>query len=170
MSEPIVLQLLRDCRYEALHLELRDTYDETESRYLQWRREGRVDPDLYAFWPELIRSVVARGVRVRRARVVSEPVTDYVRYEHAITPAINLAGGEEVRWLPRQQASTLLVPGNESWVFDARTVVFNNMAGDGSWATPHENRVDDPVVATRIVAAFEAVWAIATPHEHYHPA
>ncbi|WP_438948653.1 DUF6879 family protein [Streptomyces atratus] len=54
----------------------------------------------------------ARGVRVLRARVVSEPVTEYIRFEHAITDA-NLRAGEEVRWLPRRRASTLALPGND---------------------------------------------------------
>jgi hypothetical protein len=47
----------------------------------------------------LVQEVVARGVVMRRAGIVSEPVTDHIRYEHAITP-LNLRAGEDVRWLP----------------------------------------------------------------------
>ncbi|MFD3613332.1 DUF6879 family protein [Streptomyces atroolivaceus] len=39
---------------------------------------------------------VARGVKVCRARTVSEPGIDYIRFEHAITDA-NLCAGEQVR-------------------------------------------------------------------------
>jgi hypothetical protein len=59
-----------------------------------------------------VADAVARGVTVRRARVVSEPVGDYIRYEHACT-AQNIAAGEDVRWLPRRLASDLLIPGND---------------------------------------------------------
>lgn len=40
-----------------------------------------------------------RGVVMRRLRVVSEPVRDYVRYEYDGT-FTNVAAGEDVRWLP----------------------------------------------------------------------
>ncbi|GAA2374643.1 hypothetical protein GCM10010246_81930 [Streptomyces cuspidosporus] len=39
-----------------------------------------------AAWVDLVSSAVARGVVVRRARIVSEPVTDCIRYEHASVP------------------------------------------------------------------------------------
>jgi hypothetical protein len=72
----------------------------------------------------LVRHHVARGVKFRRARIVSEPVTDYIRFEHAITAGVNLAGGEQVRWLPRRRASDLCLPGNDFWPFDGRLVRF----------------------------------------------
>jgi hypothetical protein len=48
--------------------------------------------------------------------VVSEPVTDYIRFEHATTGS-NLVVGEDVRWLPRHLATGLLLPANDYWVF-----------------------------------------------------
>lgn len=30
----------------------------------------------------------------------------------------NVKAGEEVRWLPRRQASDLALPGNDFWLFD----------------------------------------------------
>jgi hypothetical protein len=61
----------------------------------------------YRAYTEVISSAVARGVVIRRARVVSEPVSDYVRWEHGLTEPINIKAGELVRWLPRRLASTL---------------------------------------------------------------
>ncbi|MFC1414321.1 DUF6879 family protein [Streptacidiphilus sp. N1-12] len=34
-------------------------------------------------WVELIGETTGRGVVVQRARIVSEPVSEYIRYEHA---------------------------------------------------------------------------------------
>ena len=45
-------------------------------------------------------------------RVVCEPVTDYIRYEYAIT-TLYLRAGEAVRWLPRRHASDIPLPGND---------------------------------------------------------
>lgn len=54
-----------------------------------------------------MRPHVARGVRFRRVRVVSEPLAPFTRFEHFIAAGTNLATGEEVRWLPRQLAPDL---------------------------------------------------------------
>ncbi len=122
-----------------------------------------------SFWPgwlPLVREAVGRGVVMRRARIVSEPVTDYIRYEHAITP-LNLAAGEDVRWLPRRQASDIALPGNDFWLLDNRLVQFNIFTGTGDWAA--KDRTDDPAVVALCRAAFETVWERAIPHEKYTP-
>jgi hypothetical protein len=106
-------------------------------------------------------------VDVRRARIVSEPVTDYIRYEYEITPAASLAAGERVRWLPRRQASDLALPGNDFWLIDDR-VVFNHFSGEGEMIDVEV--VTEPAVAKFCASAFEAVWERAIDHENYQPA
>jgi hypothetical protein len=77
--------------------------------------------------------VTGRGVEVRRVRVVSEPVSDYIKFEHATTPS-SIAAGEQIRWLPRHLATGLLFPANDFWVFDGRQAQFNYFrAGASSW-------------------------------------
>lgn len=104
-----------------------------------WKCTGQRDVDpasaYWTPWVELIRSATARGVAVRRARIVSEPVTDYIRYEHAGT-VVNVHAGERVRRLSRRQASDIALPGNDCWVFDGETVLFNHFSGDGNWSEP----------------------------------
>lgn len=171
-NEPGFDELLAAARHSAVHLEMRDSYgvgDEAED-FEQWRRTGQRDQDptsrYWAPWVDLIRDTVARGVAVRRARVVSEPVTDYIRYEHAGT-TVNLQAGEQVRWLPRRQASDIALPGNDCWVFDGETVLFNHFSGDGSWSAPGWEVRTEPGVVQLAAAAFEAVWERGIPHEKY---
>jgi hypothetical protein len=111
--------------------------------------------------------VTARGVVVRRARIVSEPVSDYIRWEHSLTAAHNLAAGEQVRWLPRRRTTDLALPGVDFWLFDGTTAVFNHFTGEGQWADPGMETESDPVVAKLCADAFEAVWERAIPHEQY---
>lgn len=92
------------------------------------------------------------------------PVSPYIRYEHALT-GVNVAAGEQVRWLPRRQASRLALPGNDFWLFDDRTVRWNHFTGEGGSA-PGEI-TDDPAAARLCADAFEAVWSRATPHDAY---
>lgn len=53
-------------------------------------------------------------------------------------------------------------------LFDARLMVWNHFAGDGSWVI--EEMCDDPEVVKLCGTSFEAVWDRATPHEEYQPA
>jgi hypothetical protein len=161
------LDLIRAARRSVVHLEMRDTYDATDPAYLEWRRTS-ADCFDWGDWLGLVSANVGRGVRMRRARVVSEPVTDYIRWEHMLT-AHNVAAGEEVRWLPRRRAFDLLLPGADFFLIDARIVVFNFSAGDGA-DTGHEEFTTDPDTVARCVAAFEAVWERAVPHGDYQPA
>jgi uncharacterized protein DUF6879 len=103
---------------------------------------------------------------VRRARVVSEPVTDYIRFEWSGTHA-NLDAGEEVRWLPRRLASPIALPGNDFWLFDDDTVVFSVFSGLGD-VTERQLVTDDATVEL-CRHAFEAVWSAAVPHAEYTP-
>jgi hypothetical protein len=166
-------ELLADTHRTAVHLEMRDVYavgDEADDLET-FLRTGvpNLDP-ARSFWPQwmpLVKDAVARGVRMRRARIVSEPVTDYIRYEHAITP-LNLQAGEEVRWLPRRRASDIPLPGNDFWLLDGRIVQFHHFTGTGDWAPDGgKARTDDPASAALCAMAFERVWERAIPHEKY---
>ena len=151
---------------------MRDIYatDIERSRFQTWLRGEPLDPDSEAEWwrPwfELMRANSAAGKTLRRLRIVSEPVTDYIRFEWL--DAFNLVkAGEDVRWLPRRRASTLLLPGNDFWLFDGETVAFTHFDGDGR-VLGHEMTTDAQVVRT-CKAAFEAAWAVAIPHNEYEP-
>jgi hypothetical protein len=171
-SVPSFAELLRRTRNSAAHLEMRDVYgvaDEKED-FEAWRAGRRIDwGNRQEWWHDFYAQVaqaVERGVRVRRARVVSEPVTDYIRYEHYITRA-NTMAGEKVRWLSRRRASDIALPGNDFWLFDQLLVRFNHFAGDGQFVA--QELEDDPAVVKMCSAAFEAVWMRAVPHEEYRP-
>lgn len=157
---------------EALHLEMRDIYatDIEKTRFQSWLRGQPLDPDTEAQWwqPwfELMRRTTQAGKTLRRLRIVSEPVTDYIRFEW-LDAAQLVAAGEDIRWLPRRCTSTLLLPGNDFWMFDRKTVAFTHFSGDGH-VLGHQVTTDPQVVAG-CVTAFEQAWQIAIPHHHYTP-
>ncbi|MEV6582307.1 DUF6879 family protein [Streptomyces sp. NPDC051582] len=164
--------LLDSAHHSALHLEMRDGYGvaEESAGFAHWLETGKrnVDPDseYWAFWTGLVHRTVARGVSVRRARIVSEPLSDYSRYSHA-GAAVNIAAGEEIRYLPRRQASDIALPGNDFWLIDGRLVRWNHFTGNGASAGGEMS--DDPVVAALCSSAFTAVWERAVPYEEYKP-
>ncbi|MFI6681171.1 DUF6879 family protein [Kribbella sp. NPDC050470] len=167
-AEPVAFQLFRAAERSALHLETRDLYEPDDPDWNEWKSGGRFDPaERWRAFHDLVRETTTRGVEVRRARIVSEPISDYVRFEYDVTEAHNVAAGEQVRWLPRQQTGDLLVPANDFWVFDGQIVLWNFFDGDGSWVG--EERVNDPDMAKQCVASFDAVWDRAIPHREYQP-
>jgi hypothetical protein len=160
-------ELVHSAQRRALHLELRDvyTYPGAFEEWLGGKTPDRNGDDEQ--WHAMIRPLVGRGVDVRRMRIVSEPVSAFIRFEHEITPAANLGAGERVRWLPRRQASDLSFPGNDFWLFDD-TLLFHHFSGDGELLDVEV--VDDPGLVKFCASSFEAAWDRGIDHSDYQPA
>lgn len=162
--------LLGSATRSAVHLETRDAYavDYEKGPFADWRAGFRHDPTDRASWwrpwLDLIQETVGRGVVVRRARIVSEPVSEYTRFLYDGT-FTNVAAGEQVRWLPRRQASGIALPGNDFWLIDGHLIRWNHFTGEGASAGGEIS--EDPAAAKLCAEAFEAVWTRAVPHENY---
>jgi hypothetical protein len=160
-------ELLEATQASVIRFEMRDAYDETEQGFAEWQATG--DTSVYDWGDHLdvIRAAVERSVRIRRVRIVSEPLSDYMRWEHACTDT-NVEAGEDIRWLPRTSAADLMLPGADCWVFDHRVVRWNFQRGDGT-NPRHYTFSSDPRTIRDITAAFEIAWHRATPHAEYKP-
>jgi hypothetical protein len=165
-------QLLTTFRREAAHLEMRDIYatDIEKDRFQAWLCGETLDPEAEAEWwrPwfELMQRNKQIGKTLRRLRIVSEPITDYIRFEW-LDAAQLVRAGEDVRWLPRRNTSTLLLPGNDFWIFDRQTVAFTYFSGDGH-VLDHQVTIAPEIVEV-CAEAFEEAWRIAIPHDEYEP-
>jgi hypothetical protein len=89
-SVPTFAELVADCHRSAVHLEMRDVYGVASEAddFAEWREYGTITPESVERrrpWLDLVRETVARGVVMRRARIVSVPASEYIRYEHAGT-------------------------------------------------------------------------------------
>jgi hypothetical protein len=80
-------------------------------------------------------------------------------------PWRNAAAGEDIRWLARHLATGLLLAANDYWVFDGQRAQFKYFSGAGKFLDTRLS--DDPEIAKRCAAAFEAVWERAIPHQDY---
>jgi hypothetical protein len=168
-DRPTFRELFSQCRKTAIHLEMRDSYTPDDPVFLAWQAGKPVDIlEEWRDWYDLIREVTERGVTVRRARVVSEPVTSFIRHEYESTGKLNIPAGEHVRWLPRQKAKGILLPANDIWIFDDRVVRFGFFSGAGRYLG--QEVVEDRRLAAQFTAAFESVWSLAVDHALYVPA
>jgi hypothetical protein len=165
-SEPSFEELLDACRLSAVHLEMRDVYMTNDPVYRDWVAGHPVNAaQSYAEWFALVQRVAARGVEFRRLRVVAEPASSYIRFEHAITDELNIDAGERVRWLLRRDALGILLPANDIWILDGRIVRFGFFTPDGDELG--SVTIDDPQTVSECTAAFERAWDHGTDHKDF---
>lgn len=81
-----VREALAKARHSAMHLEMRDSYMRDDPAFVRWQKGHRHDPadreSWWRSWLDVVEETTGRGVSLRRLRVVSEPLSDYVRYEY----------------------------------------------------------------------------------------
>jgi hypothetical protein len=161
--------LCRGIKRSFVHLETRDAYGtEVELPHMaKWRRGEPDDFAWLGWWLETLRGHRAAGRTCRRARVVSEPLSDYQRWtmSHAQT---FVDAGEDIRYVSRPRLAEVFLPGSgDFYVFDDETVLFLHYAGDGT-NTSFEVTEDSRTVRA-CADAFEAVWKLTTPFLEYRP-
>jgi hypothetical protein len=162
-------RLCRGMTKSFVHLETRDTYGtEVELPPMaKWRRGEPDDLAWLGWWLEMLRGHVAAGRTCRRARIVSEPLSEYQRWtlSHADT---FVTAGEDIRYVSRRRLATVALPGSgDYYVFDDEQVLFLHYAGTGTNAGFEVT--DDPTTVQACSRAFEAVWDLATPFRDYRP-
>jgi hypothetical protein len=168
ISEREFEELLKTFVRSSDHLETRDAYGTAVElpHMAKWAAGESDDLAWLNDWCTTLRHHVATGKTVRRARIVSEPLSDYQRWSYSIADPM-VDAGEDIRWVPRRLVSSIALPGNDFYLFDDRLVVFLLYAGNGLAV----DRVTstDPADIRLCRSAFDAVWPLAVPHRDYRP-
>jgi len=158
--------LFRGFRHTAFHLEVEDTYHTPEeSGPFKLFLDGL--PDDFAWhrpWLDLIEEITQAGRSVSRVRVVTMPHVDYTRWGLTVAP-LNIAAGEDIRWLPRSLTADVELPPDDFWLFDDERVVFTVFEEGGRFAGGAETT--DRHIVDRCRKVRDQVWALAIPHETY---
>ena len=150
----------------AFHLELRDDYrvEGEEVPFEKWLKGEFDDFEWRSGWLSFMKEVTGSGVRVERARVVTEPHTDYIRWELALDPQ-NIEVGEDIRYLPRHDAADIVLPDEDCWLFDDDRLVlslFKSDGGSGGFA-----QMFDSGLVAQYRAVCDQVWSRAVRHAEY---
>lgn len=151
---------------EAVHLEMRDAYGTAVElpHMAKWLAGEPDDLQWLQGWCGVLRGHAKAGRSVRRARIVSEPLSEYQRWSHGIALPM-VEAGEDIRWVPRRLVSSVPLPGNDFYLFDDRLAVFLLYAGNGL-AVGMDSSAD--LADLRLCrSAFEAVWKLSVPHREY---
>src|SRR5215468_1593065 len=101
-------QLCRGITKSFVHLETRDAYGtEVELPHMATWRRG--EPDDFAWldwWLEMLRGHRAAGRTCRRARIVSEPLSDYHHWTQSHAQLF-IDAGEDIRYISRPSLATV---------------------------------------------------------------
>ncbi|WP_280378020.1 DUF6879 family protein [Nocardia wallacei] len=159
------IDLFQRCTGEAFHLEVRDAYAvPAESEHFRRFLDGEPD-DYVTFqqpWLTLMRDVIAKGVAVRRIRVVSVPHSDYHRWVLVAT-APSVEAGEDIRYVPRHVAGE--VPPDDWWMFDDELLAFNLVDTNGKPAGLAVTT--DPQLVNHCRSVKQRLWELAIPYADY---
>ncbi|MFF0575080.1 DUF6879 family protein [Streptosporangium saharense] len=152
---------------EALHLEARDNYGVDAELFARWRAGDREEvPRVLKPWCDEVREGVAVGKVYRRACVVSEPLSEYQSFMREVT-YLRVEAGEDQRWIPRRLISARSLPGNDFWLLDGETVIFNVFSGDD--VNVEIQASSEPNVVKFCADIFAGLWPLAIPHGEYRP-
>ncbi|MEV4235538.1 DUF6879 family protein [Nocardia sp. NPDC050408] len=166
MRDEAFNRLFHSCQREAFHLEVQDIY-ETPEESEPFRKFLQDEPDDYAWfrpWLDHVRDVTSRGVAVNRARVVTEPHTEYTRFAKAVA-RFNAEAGEDVRYLPRHLIDSAELTVDDWWLFDNAVLAYTIFEPSGRWVGGAVT--SDPWMVEYCRAVKERVWALATPLAEY---
>lgn len=140
-----VEHLFSGFRFTAFRLETLQTYDaEYESE--AFRKFLTVDesemPRKQTGWAAEVKAGIAAGRRYDRVHVITEPLSDYIRFQCAWGYRHNLTAGENIRILAVHEDNWPDgLPHLDYWLFDSHQLVLMNYADDGSFST---ELVEDP--------------------------
>lgn len=161
-------ELFETYRYTARRLEPRDRYN-TGLSTQPLRHYLTGDLTDYSFmdrWTGDVSRWASQGKRMSRVRVVTEPLTDDARFSLHVA-RINVAAGDEIRYLPRQRAQELELglPDEDYWIFDATKAAIIHFDDDDP-PVGHE-LIEDLAEIVQRLYWFDAAWHHSVSREEF---
>ncbi len=152
--------------FTAFRLETRDQYTEESEREPLRRFLAGEPPDdaWFMAWYRTVQQIAAQGRRMTRVRVVSEPHTNYVRFEMDLARRLNAPAGEDIRYLPRDRAASLGLPDEDFWLLDSERVLVLHFIGD---PVVRIELVTDPAAVIRHCRWRDTAWRHAIRLDDY---
>jgi hypothetical protein len=112
-------------------------------------------------WLNMVRAATSEGQSFSRVRVVSLPVTDYIRFGMWVA-GFTREAGDDIRYLTRDQAEAAKLPEHDFWLFDSRLLVRMHFASDDRFT--HAEVIEDPAAIVEV-----NYWRDAARHHALTP-
>lgn len=118
----------------AYRLETLDEYDSPRTRVRVAKfLAGEPDlPEVRAYWDQVVSGALQADKTIQRVHVVSEPLTDYLRFEFGFYEG-SVRAGEDIRILPSTATRGLELPDFDYWLFDDQRAAVMYYGDRGAW-------------------------------------
>lgn len=151
--------------HTAFRFETRERYNEPEeAEPLRRFLSGQPDYGWNEDWAVMLRRRTALGERMMRVRIVDEPHSDYTRFGLDLA-RVNVAAGDDIRYLPRAQAKGLDLPDHDYWLIDSRKLGILRFGDDDVHLGLEV--VTDPAVVVQHCYWRDVAWHYAIPFAEY---
>lgn len=160
------VQFARSYKHTAWRLEVRDNYDDPDEAddIRKFIAGEPLDESWMDDWTGLILRRTLGGQRIGRVRVVSEPWSDYTRFGLNLS-RLNVAAGEDIRYLPRDLAKELELPEYDFWLLDSsKMCILRHDEHDGLLGA---DIINDPKVVVEHAYFRDVAQRYATPRAEY---
>lgn len=154
-TEPFLAFTRSAFRLETLP-EYRVNYEEKLiADYLDGKKVS-YDSEQARWWTDLVHDRTSSGKSMSRVHVVSEPLTDYLRFELGVAYPQTSQAGEEIRLISEDDFDDLCdedefdVPFNrwgalDFWLFDDSRLFLLDYSDDGTWLGQNESFDEDDI-------------------------
>lgn len=117
---PEFVRFARSYQHTAYRLEVRDSYAaDGEAEHVRRFLAGEpADDSWMEDWMGMVLRRTLEGQYIGRVRVVSEPWSDYTRFGLNLS-RLNVAAGEDIRYMSRSHAKELELPEYDYWLLDS---------------------------------------------------
>lgn len=160
------VQFARSYQHTAYRQEVRDNYvDPDEVPDIErFKAREPLDESWMDDWLGLILRRTLDGQRIERVRVVSEPWSDYTRFGLNLS-RLNVAAGEDIRYLPRDRANELGLPEYDYWLLDSSKMCI--LRHDDQDVLLGADIVNDPAVVVEHARYRDIAQRYALPRADY---
>ncbi|SDD94588.1 DUF6879 family protein [Actinokineospora iranica] len=159
--------LFRRFTRSAWRWEAQGTYRQPDevAPWQRWREGVPVanDLDWLGPWLDDVRAATRAGKRFERVRLVTDPLTEYLRWQMEVTPA-NIEAGEVIRLLPAADARALGLPVHDFWLFDDERVAVLHFGDTGLTGA---EIITDPATVAQHQSWRDVAWRHAVAFEDY---
>lgn len=156
---------LRDFQHSAWRWEAQGVYREPEEQEPLRQFLAGQEPDLSFMhgWWATVEANVRAGKHYGRIRVLTEPLTDYLRFELSFTQQ-NVDAGEDIRVMPLDRARELDLLSEDFWLLDDALAAVMHFDRNGFC---YADAVTEPHEVRRFREIRDRAWENAVPFRDY---
>jgi len=163
-------RMFLDFRYTCYRLETLQRYDvsyekEEYARFLAGENQG-ASPAIADWIEGTVSKAVTAGKSMRRVHVVTEPLSDYLRFEFSWAYDHTAAAGEDIRLIPVALGEWPEgIPHYDYWLFDSSLLVAMHYEDDGAFVAAEI--IDEPEKIVQANHWRDLAVSLSVPYRSY---